>query len=113
MLYLVSYRFECSEQLASRILAVAALRDVLTAFSAEGLPSPAEMEKAVLRDIERLQGLQNTDGGFPYWRRGRDSIPFNTIHVAHALHRAAEMDFAVPADMRDGVLYYLQDIESH
>jgi alpha-2-macroglobulin len=33
VLYLVSYPFECSEQLASRILAVAALRDVLTAFS--------------------------------------------------------------------------------
>ncbi len=113
VLYLVSYRYECSEQLASRILAVAALRDVLTAFSAEGLPSPAEMEEAVVRDIERLRGLQNSDGGFPYWRRGRDSIPFNTIHVAHALHRAAEMDFAVPADMRDGVLYYLQDIESY
>ena len=47
VLYLASYRFECSEQLASRILAVAALRDVLTAFSAEGLPSPAEMEAAV------------------------------------------------------------------
>ncbi len=113
VLYLVAYRYECTEQLASRILAVAALRDVLSAFSAEGLPSPAEIEAAVLRDIERLQGLQNTDGGFPYWRRGRDSIPFNTIHVAHALQRAVEMDFAVPAEMRDGVLYYLQDIESH
>ncbi len=44
VLYLVSYPFECSEQLSSRILAVAALRDVLTAFEADGLPSPAEME---------------------------------------------------------------------
>ena len=37
VLYLTSYRFECSEQLASRILGVAALRDVLTAFEADGL----------------------------------------------------------------------------
>ena len=57
---------------------VAALRDVLTAFKAEGLPSPAEMEAAVERDIDRLQGMQNDDGGFPYWRRGTESIPFNT-----------------------------------
>ena len=38
VLYLTSYPYECSEQLASRLLAVAALRDVLSAFKAEGLP---------------------------------------------------------------------------
>jgi uncharacterized protein YfaS (alpha-2-macroglobulin family) len=113
VLYLVSYRFECSEQLASRILAVSALRDVLDAFSAEGLPAPADIEAAVKRDIEKLQGMQNRDGGFPYWTRGRDSIPFNTIHVAHALQRAADMDFVVPEDMRLGVLDYLQNIEDY
>jgi uncharacterized protein YfaS (alpha-2-macroglobulin family) len=113
VLYLVSYRYECTEQLASRILAVAALRDVLEAFSAEGLPSPADMEAAVERDIERLQALQNDDGGFPYWTRGRESIPFNTIHVAHALQRAAEMDFLVPAEMKLGALDYLQYIEDY
>ena len=113
VLYLVSYRFDCSEQLASRILAVSALRDVLEAFSAEGLPSPEAMEEAVLRDIERLQGLHNNDGGFPSWRRGRDSIPYNTIHVAHALARAQFMDFYVPPEMQSSVLYYLQQIEYH
>ncbi len=113
VLYLVSYRYECTEQLASRILAVSALRDVLEAFSAEGLPSPGEMEAAVERDIERLQGLQNDDGGFPYWRRGKDSIPFNTIHVAHALQRARQMDFYVPEDMMVRVTEYLRDIESY
>ena len=113
VLYLVSYPFECSEQLASRILAVASLRDVLTAFKADGLPSPAEMESAVSRDIERLQGMQNYDGGFPYWRRGFESIPFNTIHVAHALFRAQEKGFDVPAEMQQNALAYLRDIESH
>ena len=113
VLYLVSYRYECSEQLASRILAVAALRDVLEAFSAEGLPSRAEMEAAVTRDIEQLQGLQNSDGGFPTWSRGRESIPFNTIHVAHALYQAALMDFYVPPELRSLTLDYLRQIEGH
>jgi alpha-2-macroglobulin len=40
VLYLVAYPYDCSEQIASRILAIAALRDVLTAFEAEGLPEP-------------------------------------------------------------------------
>jgi hypothetical protein len=113
VIYLVSYPFECTEQLASRILGVAALRDVLTAFSAEGLPSPGEMEAAVQRDIERLEGLQNYDGGFPYWRRGWDSIPFNTIHVAHALQAAKLKGFDVPPDMQASVLEYLRYIEDH
>jgi uncharacterized protein YfaS (alpha-2-macroglobulin family) len=113
VLYLTSYRYECSEQLASRILAVAALRDVLTAFSAEGLPSADEMEAAVRRDIERLQGLQNGDGGFPIWERARKSIPFYTIHVAHALQRAKLKGFDVPEHALQRVLDYLRDIENH
>jgi alpha-2-macroglobulin len=113
VLYLVSYPFECSEQLASRILAVAALRDVLTAFEAEGLPSPEEMEAAVSRDIELLRGLQNDDGGYPYWRRGAESIPFNTIHVAHALQRAAQKGFDVPEQTQQRLLENLRQIESY
>jgi uncharacterized protein YfaS (alpha-2-macroglobulin family) len=113
VLYLVSYPYECSEQLSSRILAVAALRDVLSAFNAKGLPSPAEMEASVQRDIGTLQGLQNEDGGFPTWRRGQDSIPFNTIHVTHSLVRAGSKGFTVPAEMQSSALEYLRQIESH
>jgi uncharacterized protein YfaS (alpha-2-macroglobulin family) len=113
VLYLTAYPYECSEQLASRVLAVAALRDVLTAFNAPGLPSPAEMEAAVQRDITTLQGLQNADGGFPYWRHGQDSIPFNTIHTVHALVRAGAKGFAVPSGMQAQAIEYLRQIESH
>lgn len=112
VLYLVSYPYECSEQLASRILAVAALREVLSAFDAEGLPQPEEMEAAVQRDIATLQGLQNYDGGFPCWRRGQESNPFDTVHVAHALQRAAEKGFEIPDGMLPSLLTYLANIES-
>src|SRR4029077_19655850 len=54
VLYLVAYPYECAEQLSSRVLAVAALKDVLGAFQAEGLPTPDEMTAAVKRDLERL-----------------------------------------------------------
>ncbi|MCB8953589.1 MAG: hypothetical protein H6650_16410 [Ardenticatenales bacterium] len=113
VLYLASYPFECSEQLASRILGVAALRDVLTAFSAAGLPSPAEMEAAVQRDIDRLAGLQNSDGGFPIWERGRESIPFYSVHVAHALARARLKGFDVPQSLLNNAQSYLRDIERY
>ncbi|MBI5963816.1 MAG: hypothetical protein HY863_10110 [Chloroflexi bacterium] len=113
VLYLVAYPYECSEQLASRILAVASLRDVLTAFKTDGLPSPSEMESAVSRDVDRLQSMQNSDGGFPYWRRGFESSPFNSIHVTHALFRAQQKGFDVPAEMQQNALSYLRDIENY
>jgi len=113
VLYLVSYPFDCTEQIASRVLGVAALRDVLTAFSAEGLPTSEEMQAAVERDIAELERLQNFDGGFPYWRRGQESIPYNTVHVAHALQRAELKGFDVPEQMQLAVLDYLRNIENY
>lgn len=113
VLYLVEYPFECSEQLASRIMGIASLRDVLTAFKSAELPTPEVLEERVASDIETLQGLQNSDGGFPYWRRGFESIPFHTIHVTHALARAQQKGYTVPDGMISGAMAYLQDIESH
>lgn len=113
VLYLVSYPFECSEQLASRVLAIAALRDVLGAFEAEGLPAPAELEAAVARDLDRLRRMQTDDGGFSFWGRGWPSWPYLTVHVAHALERARAEGFSVDAGMRKQVLAYLAEVERH
>jgi hypothetical protein len=111
--YLISYPFECSEQTASRVIAIAALRDVLSAFEARGLPEPAEIERIVERDIKRLRTLQNYDGGFAWWVLGHESWPYNSIHAAHALIRAKEKGYAVPADMLAKSKHYLQNIERH
>jgi uncharacterized protein YfaS (alpha-2-macroglobulin family) len=112
-LYLVAYPFECAEQLASRVLAVAALRDVLTAFQAEGLPKPEEIEGSVRRDVDRLRALQNDDGGFGFWRRGDESWPYVSIHVAHALARAKAKGLPVPEDILDRSRRYLREVDRH
>jgi uncharacterized protein YfaS (alpha-2-macroglobulin family) len=113
VLYLVAYPFECAEQLSSRVLAVAALRDVLAAFRAEGLPKPDEIEAAVKRDVDRLRALQNDDGGFGFWRRGDESWPYVSIHVAHALVRAKAKGLAVPDEVLERSRRYLREIERH
>ena len=113
VIYLTGYPFECSEQLASRVITIAALRDVLTAFKAKDLPSPEAMEAAVNRDLKRLQGMQNSDGGFGFWQRGNESWPYLSIHVAHALARAKQKKFDVPAEMFEKSQKYLREIESH
>ncbi len=113
VLYLSAYPFECAEQLSSRVLAVAALKDVLAAFKAKGLPPPAELTAAVDRDVKLLARLQNDDGGFPFWRRGDPSWPYVSIHVAHALQRAKEKGFAVPAQTLSRARDYLVNVERH
>lgn len=112
VLYLVSYPFECSEQLASRVLAVAALRDVLSAFAAEGLPAPGELRATLAHDLERLRALQNDDGGFGFWRRGDAPWPYVGVHVAHALERAQAKGFEVPPEMLQRSQSYLRAIET-
>lgn len=112
VLYLVRYPYECSEQLASRMLTIAALRDVLAAFKAEGLPDAATLRAFVDADIERIERLQNPDGGFAFWRRGDRSWPYLTIHVAHALERARGKGFKVSPAALDRAQDYLKSIES-
>ncbi len=113
IVYLVNYPYECSEQISSRLMSLAALKDVLTAFKADGLPKPEAMIASVDRDLTRLRGMQAYDGGFAFWRRDQETWPFLTVHVTHALLRAKEKGFDVPEDMIRRALAYLRDIRSH
>lgn len=111
-LYLSVYPYECAEQRASRVLSVAALRDVLDAFDAEGLPSPERIQEAMERDITELGRLQNRDGGWGFWRQDDKSWPYVSLHVAHALARAEAKGYPLPAGTRDRMLGYLRNVEA-
>ena len=111
VLYLYEYRYDSADGYASRIMAVAALRDVLDAFDAAGLPDPAELDAKVNDDIERLQALQNDDGGFPYWQRGRPSIPWVSVQATHALELARQNGYDVGQLELDASLDHIRSIE--
>ena len=112
-IYLAKYPYGCAEQVASRVLVTAALRDVLAAFKAEGLPDARELIATVGRDIKRLQGLQYPDGGFGWWNRKYRSNPYLSVHVIHALARARQKDFTVPEVMVRRAQQYLLNIDKH
>ncbi len=113
VVYIYSYPYECSEQISSRVLAVAALRDVLSSFKAKGLPKAGAIKVAMTRDMRRLRNMQNDDGGWGFWRRYQRSWPFLSIHVAHALVRAKAKGFVVPSRMYTNALNHIKDIERH
>jgi uncharacterized protein YfaS (alpha-2-macroglobulin family) len=113
-IYLSRYRFECSEQLSSRMISIAALQDVLKAFKAEEMPKEAELKKFMADDIQRLKGRQRGDGGFGLWKRDeRYQFPFVTAHVVHALALAKAKGYDVPKEMIENAKPYLKNIESH
>ncbi len=110
-LYLNDYPFQCAEQIASRLLAIVALKDVLAAFGGAGLPEATTLETRIKQDFDSLTRLQNADGGFAFWRRGDESWPFLSIHAAHSFVRAREKGIAVPDDLWRLSREYLVDIE--
>ena len=113
VLYLHEYRYESADGLATRIIAVASLRDVLDAFDADGLPDTATLNANVQRDIAELVKLQNDDGGFSWWRRGDISQPFVSITAADAFVAAKAAGYTVPSSAMASALAYLTEIERH
>ena len=111
VVYLAAYPFECAEQLASRVLAIAALRNVLMACGPEGQTSPADLEATVRQDIETLAARQCSDGGFGWWRRTEESWPYISVHVGNALARARAKGFDVPEGITNALLRYLRNID--
>ncbi len=111
VLYLYEYRYDSADGYASRIMAVAALRDVLDAFDAAGLPDAATLDTVVADDIASLQALQNNDGGFPRWQRSRESIPWVSVQATHAQVLAQQNGYPVDQFVLDVSLDHLRAIE--
>ncbi len=114
-IYLYRYPYECSEQISSRMISIAALRDVLQAFKSKDFPTKEALDASFAKDIDILKGRQRSDGSFGLWsqRRERYEYPFLTVHVAHALALAKSKGYKVPQDMIDKTKPYLKDIEKH
>ncbi len=113
LLYLVHYPFECAEQRSSRIMGIVGLQDVLTAFHTKDMPSISSMKGSVAEDVKHLSQMQNYDGGFAYWERGRPSDPYLTVYVTNALTRAKDKGYDIPANILQRAQWYLKSIESH
>ncbi len=111
VIYLVKYPFECNEQLASRVLAISALRDVLSAFKSKDLPPPAALEASMKTDFDKLKRRQHYNGGGGFWQE--QPWPYLSIHVAHALVRAKEKGYKPDEEMIRRSQSYLRSIESY
>ncbi len=114
-IYLTNYPYACSEQIASRMISIAAMRDVLAAFKSNDMPTAGQLEAQFARDIEILQSRQRDDGSFGLWKRDKEryEYPFLTVHVAHALALAKAKGYKVPDEMLNKTKPYLTNVEKH
>jgi hypothetical protein len=114
-IYLYRYPYECTEQVSSRMISIAALKDVLTAFKAKEMPKEAELNESFEKDIALLKSRQNENGYFGLWKRDgeRYKYPFVTAHTAHALVLAKAKGYKVPEEMLAKVKPYLKNIEKY
>lgn len=112
-LYLYAYPYECAEQIASRVISTLALKDILVAFDAPGMPNAAAIKGRMDADIKRLAELQNVNGGFGFWNRGERQWPYLGVHAAHALVRARAKGVTIPDGMFNLSMAYVAAIEQH
>ncbi|MEZ5468566.1 MAG: alpha-2-macroglobulin family protein [Lysobacterales bacterium] len=112
-LYLHQYPFECSEQLASRVIATTALRDLLQAFEIKDLATPEAIKQSVLSDLKLLESRQNPDGSFAFWRAGQEAWPYISLHATHALIRARDKGYLGSPQALQRALAHIRQIEQH
>ena len=98
------YPYECSEQIASRVIAIAALKDVLTAFKAKDLPSPQALRDSVSADIKTpARSCKTTTAASTSGGAANAPCPYVSVHVAHALVRAREQGLRRAEEMLENV----------
>jgi len=111
-LYLRDYPYSCSEQIASRVLAVSALGSLLDNLDAAKSESKAERLSQLKRDVKALLSRQKHNGSFGLWSQQTAEHSYATIHVIHALFYAKQLNIEVDPSQLKKALNYLQNIDS-
>lgn len=110
-----NYRFECSEQISARLLAMLALKDVMSAFGKSDATSEAKTKEFIENDIKVLVSRLRYNGGFGLWSKSESEKewPYVSCQVARALHMAASKGFEVPSHVTLKNAEYLRHIDRY
>ena len=110
MKFLIQYPYGCVEQTTSRFVpaVIAWTNKALFAEAFEG----TEIEEIMQKGVNRLQMLQNQDGGWGWTNNGWSSDPFITAYVTEYLVRAKAAGVLVPEDMLNSTRYFAEGTSS-
>lgn len=100
---LLDYPYNCTEQLASRLVGLVASRGL---FPTAPVPAPKDLEQRLLRSLE---AAQKPDGGFGYWPGSHGAEPFVSAYALLALAQAKQAGIAVREPLFKGAVQFLTD----
>jgi len=104
MNYLIRYPHGCVEQTTSAIFPQIWLHN-LTELSDTQVNN---IQNHVDEAIKKYRNFQNASGSFSYWPGGNYSNDWASNYVTHFLVEAKQLGYAVPQNMLDKALKYLQ-----
>jgi len=108
--YLTQYPYDCSEQLASRLVPLVPLRALSKFYS---IPIPENTSSFVASTVGKLSRRQKEDGGFGIWEESNTSHPWVSAYVLWSLSLAKNAGIDVPDDtIESGVKYLRKYLES-
>lgn len=105
--YLAGYPYGCVEQTMSRFLPTVIVAEVLKTLNRRDPALEAELPLMVQQGFDRLQSLQNADGGYG-WFGGNGSHPYVSAYVLYGLGLAQRNGFNPPSDTLDKLSNFLE-----
>ena len=108
--YLVDYPYECTEQTASRVLPIFALKDILKDFKIGKLSDVKTQQAMAAGGVKKLLRNQRYDGGWGMWARSRISWPYLTAYAVFTLARAKENGHKIDQNRLNRAYYFLKRI---
>ncbi len=113
--YLIGYPYGCSEQISSKLRAIAVVKSTLN------LPNIGEkfklkkikhngkeysIDELVQLGLSKIYNNQQLDGGFSFWRNGKSDF-YLTLEVAEALGELKKAGYLVNNDVLNRALGYI------
>lgn len=125
---LVTYPYNCTEQLSSALIPAIALRELRQAFGTPPTSTLADAaakawfdEEALSRKkladpdalarehIKAIEERQLADGSFSFWKGLKVSSPYASVYATLALQRAHEVGYAVTGSTLQAAKRYLRE----
>ncbi len=101
--YLIEYPYGCVEQTISAAFPQLYLSQVMDCDENTVKRSARNVTAA----INRLHSFRRSDGSLSYWPGSTSSSSFGTAYALHFLQEAENQGYAVPADLKSGLVRYL------
>ena len=92
--YLTGYPYGCVEQTMSRALPNATVARALTQITSESVSLPADLPEMINAGLQKLYGMQHSDGGWGWWFDD-DTHDYQTAWVVFGLALTAQAGYEV------------------